>query len=436
MADFTFVFVDMGQGDCTLVQCPDGKVVVVDCGSKNQTQVNLLSWPSAVSLLRSWTSGRGNKVEALILTHPDSDHYNKVINLFSASNITEFTTSSGKHIKLRESSSAGLSKLSIGTIYFSNSLVDTSGKRSPLGNYTAEGMNNAVYANRFDTPTIYEVCNSVAEGAGVAAGRNILREWSKDDAFTSEIVTPARLAANKITANSVPVVAGNTDGQAWAVSILAGNVPYGYDRSDTSTLENAGSLITLFTIGTSKVLLCGDATLSTEKFLLEAHAAAIGDLNLLMVPHHGSDAASSQAFVDATNPAAAVVSVGFQEHSHCLPRYSILTRWLEKIDREGRTPVAPHDIDYWVQSASPEDTDRQTIAQIQAAWADTRVTPSTNFSYTSAPASSSYIATYVYLGSTRKMYRENVDLNMTMTSQATQVYKLSHKGLELVSLPQ
>ena len=32
MAKFTFVFVEMGQGDCTLVKCPDGKIVVVDCG--------------------------------------------------------------------------------------------------------------------------------------------------------------------------------------------------------------------------------------------------------------------------------------------------------------------------------------------------------------------------------------------------------------------
>ena len=34
MAEFKFVFVSMGQGDCCMVRCPDGRVVVVDCGSK------------------------------------------------------------------------------------------------------------------------------------------------------------------------------------------------------------------------------------------------------------------------------------------------------------------------------------------------------------------------------------------------------------------
>ena len=76
-AEFTFVFVGIGQGDCCLVKCPNGKIIMVDCGSSNDSQSLGESW-EAISLLRTpqWCGGKKNKLEALILTHPDQDHYN------------------------------------------------------------------------------------------------------------------------------------------------------------------------------------------------------------------------------------------------------------------------------------------------------------------------------------------------------------------------
>jgi beta-lactamase superfamily II metal-dependent hydrolase len=409
MANFTFVFVEMGQGDCTLVQCPDGKVIVIDCGSTNATQVDESAKLEAYLLLRDWTRTQGNAVEALILTHPDADHHNQVVDFFNAAAWEgSLRLASGKTIKNPKGGKVGIK-----SIYFSYAYAAD----SPLGNYSGAALNLNVYSHFFGTTAIYEVVNNTVGGKG-----NVLRRWLAKSNFKKlESETP-------ITGNKVVVGSGKTDGQNWAITILAGNVEKGYgDVDDKATADNAQSLITLFTVGASKALLCGDATLSTEEFLLDAHAATIRNLDLLMVPHHGSAYASGKAFVKATNPKAGVVSVGFLEHSFRLPRYSILSRWLEVIEKN-KFKVPYHDIDYWEPCTS------DSLQATYEAWVDEKEeffgNKSNTFFYLSKPGNEVY-AIYQLLKSGMQLYRETVNSHLTMTSQKTQVYELSEAGVVL-----
>lgn len=59
----------VGQGDCTIMQCPNGKIVVYDCGSSGGNRM------SAVQV-KTWLGSRVNNVEAIFITHADRDHYN------------------------------------------------------------------------------------------------------------------------------------------------------------------------------------------------------------------------------------------------------------------------------------------------------------------------------------------------------------------------
>ncbi|MBO6946398.1 MAG: SH3 domain-containing protein [Rhodospirillales bacterium] len=65
-------FVDVGQGDATLIQCPDGQTILVDAGS---TDGNVE--PSAV---RDYISANLDQnrlgLDVLVVTHPDADHFN------------------------------------------------------------------------------------------------------------------------------------------------------------------------------------------------------------------------------------------------------------------------------------------------------------------------------------------------------------------------
>jgi competence protein ComEC len=80
--------------------------------------------------------------------------------------------------------------------------------------------------------------------------------------------------------------------------------------------ENAMSLVILIERGGFRMLMTGDITggggeppyqtMDVETPL----GAAVGDIDVLKVAHHGSNTSSNQAFLDATGPEVAIISVG------------------------------------------------------------------------------------------------------------------------------
>ncbi len=67
-------FLDVGQGDCTLIRLPDNKVLLFDTGASNSNNKNKLL--SNVEAL-------GNKIDYLILSHPDKEHYGNALELIN-----------------------------------------------------------------------------------------------------------------------------------------------------------------------------------------------------------------------------------------------------------------------------------------------------------------------------------------------------------------
>ena len=60
----TVSFIDVGQGDSTLIECPDGQNILIDGGKRN-----------AGSKVVKYLKERGvNKIDLLTSTHPDADH--------------------------------------------------------------------------------------------------------------------------------------------------------------------------------------------------------------------------------------------------------------------------------------------------------------------------------------------------------------------------
>jgi beta-lactamase superfamily II metal-dependent hydrolase len=72
---FTAIIMDAGQGDATLLVFPDNSLILVDCGSKKNSGVVV---DEIAKVLEAYLGRTGNYLKALILTHPDEDHYNLV----------------------------------------------------------------------------------------------------------------------------------------------------------------------------------------------------------------------------------------------------------------------------------------------------------------------------------------------------------------------
>lgn len=59
-------FLDVGQGDCTVIELPDGKVAMIDGGDTSDV--------TAKAVLRYLNALKIKTIDYLIVTHPDSDH--------------------------------------------------------------------------------------------------------------------------------------------------------------------------------------------------------------------------------------------------------------------------------------------------------------------------------------------------------------------------
>lgn len=75
--DLTFQFMDVGQGDCTYIEFPDGRNMLVDFGS---TKNKSLTKADALTYFQTQTrfKAKGQVLDYLVLTHGDIDHYNNV----------------------------------------------------------------------------------------------------------------------------------------------------------------------------------------------------------------------------------------------------------------------------------------------------------------------------------------------------------------------
>lgn len=66
-------FIDVGQGDSTLIECPNGAAVLIDMGSTSGRS------PDEVQdYLIDVLGAHGGDIDTLIISHPDEDHYNLI----------------------------------------------------------------------------------------------------------------------------------------------------------------------------------------------------------------------------------------------------------------------------------------------------------------------------------------------------------------------
>lgn len=78
--DFKIIFIDVGQGDATLIQTPLGKNIVIDTGAKNDLGKNL----------SQYIPDDRRVIDLLILTHPDLDHIGGTMSVLNEFQVRKF----------------------------------------------------------------------------------------------------------------------------------------------------------------------------------------------------------------------------------------------------------------------------------------------------------------------------------------------------------
>ena len=91
--------------------------------------------------------------------------------------------------------------------------------------------------------------------------------------------------------------------------------------------ENDDSCVLLISDQKYKVLLTGDMSKQIENKLIQQYPQL--QVDVLVVPHHGSKTSSSAAFIDQLTPTFAIVSAGFLNRWH-MPVFEVIKRYQEK----------------------------------------------------------------------------------------------------------
>lgn len=304
LAEFRFYFVDMGQGDCTIIRSPAGHVYVVDCGSVADLNGN--TFTDAGDTMRAWSGGAPVTV---ILTHPDQDHYNQLIYLLYRG--------------------FGGNNVAADSIYFSVS----NGAASPLGHYTQTAL--SANLGLIGNPPLTEVT--------INANSQQSQTWTNANGYTAPAVAVAIPAGGLVLAQG-PAVPGSH--AAWSLRIVAGNVAAA--TNVWTDVSNSASLMVVAQIGTEKVVITGDATQTTMEYVRLNQAAQVQDAEIFQVPHHGSlTGLATAAQLNLFNPRQAIISVGLLNDSFKLPRFDVITAW----QGGGRIMQAARTVDYWKDRA-------------------------------------------------------------------------------------
>ena len=296
--------VRVGQGDCTIMATPAGQILMFDCGSD---ATDGESGPARMLRVRSVLNGvkflRGySKVDVLVLTHSDTDHYNL----------------------LRK---ALTNTVTIGSVYYSG---------SALSNYS-QAQTSAFIKAQISHPTQLKKVTHNADPAHGAPGTTTIND---------KLVPPA---GGGVVIDRLDAAGGITivSEAACTATILAANVTHLYTE-DNSNPTNRGSVVTLVQANGQSVLICGDATFNTEQYLLNTAAPRITNMSIAQAGHHGSRLTSSQqAFVNTVNPGQAVISAPKNVPLHHLPSEEVIDRYRARLTASGRAAVGEHETWFW-----------------------------------------------------------------------------------------
>lgn len=329
LGEMNFAFIDMGQGDCTIISCPDNQVLVVDCGSTGYLPED--SFDAARELVRDWADGNSVYV---ILTHPDRDHYNKIVHLL-----------------------AGADPVDVVNIHFSLALSD----ESPLGNYDESSVNSSMAL--LGNPDLYELTLNATthqRKGWSSAIKNYKSLWK------TENISPAGRVL--------------LSGAGWSITMIAGNVATQFQVD--AIITNTASICTLAQFAGEKLLLTGDALSETMDYLYASHRAQITNVSILQMPHHGSGGSlPTLAFRDAVNPVSIIVSVSQLCDRFHMPTKEVIDMWNGGARLRNAPVRLPLDVEYWVYAVEGYGNTAALNEVLDETWKDFEVHNNTGKSF-------------------------------------------------------
>jgi hypothetical protein len=321
-------FVDVQQGDGAIIESPKGKVVIVDGG-----ELKLFARYLA-SRFRGTRPSRPKKVEAIVVTHGDVDHFKGLLLVHESETHEEAHKRIFIHPKF----------------IYHNGLAPVKGKVKDAEKF---GKTAEVDGREVVTDLVEDLrdVDDARLSATFADWKQVIQAWSKrgkiemrrldhltKDAFTFlrgeridvEVLGPITIKAGQKRA--LPFL--GTPRRVFGHPSEQPHTKFG--SPSASHTINGHSVVLRLSYENVRILLAGDLNEEAELQLLAEHEANRVDLQseVLKVPHHGS-AEFEPEFLSAVEPVVSVVSSGDESEAkeYIHPRATLMAG-LGKVSRE------------------------------------------------------------------------------------------------------
>jgi len=321
--DAPYTFVDVGQGDCLHIKTADGRNYLMDGGGKYDYNVGK-------NILEPYLLKNGvGRLDGVFVSHLHMDHFKGLVELMGQIDVDAVYVYDG--CRVSPETVTHMFQADAATAAEDQS-ADYTSAPGPVAGPIAGAAISADYTSAPDP-----VASPIA-GAAISAD-----------------YTPDKYAA--FNADRLRyLAAGDTvliGGSARAEILFPPRRDVDeYEREMFDTVdENQSCLIVRFENKGVSVLMTGDLSKDGEK-----EALGISDLScdILKVGHHGSKTSTSEAFLAATRPAAAVIQVGKNNYGHPSPEVIELLAAsgipVYRNDRSGAILIRPHDGGFAVQT--------------------------------------------------------------------------------------
>ena len=319
--------VDVQQGDGSVIETPDGKVILVD-GGDNQMFARYLA-----GRFRNTTAAKPQDIECVLVTHGDADHFSGLVEIFKS----ETNSNPKKRLFIRPKR------------VFHNGIVKRPGSRNgkavpeieQLGPTTKVGKQNFLTGLEEDLLKVADTEMNIEFKAWKAA----LTEYNKRSKITFRRLqfgdTKAFTFFNKgglridLLGPLTIDVAGKPALRFLGEPPRAPRLGHeslsigeeGFTGNSASHTINGHSVVFRLSYGGFSYLFTGDLNDEASRFLTREHNA--GRINLkaevFKVPHHGS-ADFSGALFQAVSPVISIVSSGDENarYEYIHPRATLM----------------------------------------------------------------------------------------------------------------
>ena len=308
-------FVDVQQGDATVIETPQGKVILVD-GGDNQLFARYLA-----NRYRDTTRDIPREIECIVVSHGDADHFQGLTRIFRSEREKFDPDELWKRLFVspnrvfhnglvkRPSGVATADSLGASVEIDEERLI--TGLVDNLLDVADDQMNTPFRAWKAALRTNNE--RRAARGQQPIAFRRLAR--GDDDAF--DFLRTENIDVEVL--GPIPTTINGVSGLRFLGEPVKGprvGHPSRQPRKrftgeSTSHTINGHSIVLRLKYGGFRFLLAGDLNEESEEELLREHQSGVIDLTaeVFKVPHHGSDDFSVD-FVKAVSPVVSVISSG------------------------------------------------------------------------------------------------------------------------------